>query len=348
METDTPPPRPPAAPRVVAVGHAIVDVLAASDDFLVASLGLVKGTMTLVDGAEAVRIHAALGAATEASGGSAANTAACLASLGTSCTFVGKVAADRLGRVFSGDIRAAGVGFDGPPAGHLGAATGRCLVMVTPDGERTMCTDLGVAAMLGPGDVDPALVASAGVLYVEGYLYGKEPTARAVDAAIAAARPAGTLVAFSASDPAWVELKRDAISSVLDRVDLLFANEAEALLLAGRRDVDEALDGLAGRCPTVVVTLGERGCLVASGTARAVVAAAPVAQVVDTTGAGDSFAAGYLHGVMNGLGPEACARIGALAAAEVVGHMGARPQSPLRQLVAAAGLTAGAARVPCR
>jgi sugar/nucleoside kinase (ribokinase family) len=321
------------------MGHAVVDVLAPSPDGLLAELGLTKGTMALVEGAEAERIHAALGPATEASGGSAANTAACLASLGTSCRFVGKVASDTLGEVFAHDLRAAGVRFDGPPAER--GSTGRSLVLVTPDGERTMCTDLGVGAALSPADVPADAVRSARALYVEGYLYGKQPTGAAVDEAVSVARRAGTLVAFSASDPGWAAVVLDDMRSLLDRVDLLFANEAEALLLSGSPDVDSALAVLRSRCPSVVVTRGAGGCVVATGGEVLDVPAAPVGSVVDTTGAGDSFAAGYLHGLVSGLGPRDSARVGALVAAEVVGHLGARPLTPLGALVPAPGAREG-------
>lgn len=329
----------PAGEAVVAMGHAVVDVLAPSPDRLLRELGLTKGTMTLVEGTDAERIYAALGPATEASGGSAANTAACLASLGTPCRFVGKVASDTLGGVFAHDLRAAGVRFDCPAAG--GGSTGRSLVLVTPDGERTMCTDLGVGATLSPSEVPAEAVRSAQVLYVEGYLYGKQPTGAAVDAAVSLARQAGTLVAFSASDPGWAAVVLGDMRVLLDQVDLLFANEAEALLLSGSRDVESALSALGGHCPSVVVTRGAAGCVVASGGEVHHVPAAPTPAVVDTTGAGDSFAAGYLHGLVSGLGPRDSARLGALVAAEVVGHLGARPLAPLGDLIPAPGATNG-------
>ncbi len=319
------------------MGHAIVDVLSPCHDERVASLGLEKGTMTLIDDDRAEEIYAALGPATEASGGSAANTAACLASLGASVEFIGKVADDGLGQVFAHDIRSAGVRFEVSPA-DSGAGTGRCLVMVTPDAEKTMCTNLGVGAYLQSEDVDRRSIAAARVLYLEGYLCGKEESAGAVDAAVDAARQAGTLVAFSASDPAWVHLHRDELSALLDRVDILFANEPEALGLSGCRSLDEAVEALAKRCPTVAVTLGSAGCVVVGDEGSVRVPASPVDHVVDTTGAGDSFAAGFLYGVVNELGAESSARLGGLAAGEIVSHIGARPISPLSELAAAAGL----------
>ncbi len=326
-------------PRVVALGHPIVDVLSPCQDEQVAALGLEKGTMTLIDHDDADRIYAGLGPATEASGGSAANTAACLASLGAPVEFIGKVADDGLGEVFAHDIRAAGVRFEVAPApADSGPGTGRCLVMVTPDAEKTMCTSLGVGAYLQPEDIDGAAISAARVLYLEGYLCGKDETSEAVDVAVASAHRAGTMVAFSASDPAWVHLHLDELTALLDRVDILFANEPEALGLSGCSDLDDAVQALAKRCPTVAVTLGKKGCVVAGTDGLVTIPARPVDHVVDTTGAGDSFAAGFLYGVINDLGPEVSARIGSLAAAEIVSHIGARPLTRLSGLAAEAGL----------
>ncbi len=326
-------------PEVVAVGHAIVDVLAPSADSLVASFGLEKGTMTLIDDADAERIYAALGPATEASGGSAANTAACLASLGASVEFTGKVRDDGLGRVFTHDIRAAGVRFEVPPA-DSGPGTGRCLVMVTPDAEKTMCTNLGAGALLSPEDIDAPAIAAAKILYLEGYLCGKPETDPAVDRAVSIARDSGTLVALSGSDPAWVELKRSRLDALLDRVDIFFGNEAEACGLTGADSAESALTELGRRCPTVAITLGARGSIVVQGSDVVSAPAAPVTQVVDTTGAGDSYAAGFLYGVVRDSRPETSARLGALAAAEIVSHLGARPLARLSDLAATAGVTA--------
>jgi sugar/nucleoside kinase (ribokinase family) len=326
-------------PEVVAVGHAIVDVLAPSEDSLVSGFGLKKGTMTLIDDADAERIYAALGPATEASGGSAANTAACLASLGASVEFTGKVRNDGLGEVFTHDIRAAGVRFEVPPS-DSGPGTGRSLVMVTPDAEKTMCTNLGAGALLSPDDLDENAIAAARVVYLEGYLCGKPETDPAVDRAVAIAREQGTLVALSGSDPAWVELMRTRLDALLDRVDIFFANEAEACGLTGAATVESALSTLSGRCPTVAVTLGAKGSIVAQGSDVVSVPAAPVTRIVDTTGAGDSYAAGFLYGVVRESGPERSARLGALAAAEIVSHLGARPLARLSDLAVTAGVTA--------
>jgi sugar/nucleoside kinase (ribokinase family) len=327
--------------EVVAVGHAIVDVLAPSPDDLVARFGLVKGTMTLVDDARSEEIYAALGPATEASGGSAANTAACLASLGATVAFVGKVGADALGTVFTHDIRAAGVHFD-VAASASGPGTGRALVLVTPDAEKTMCTNLGIGAYLGRDDIDPRAIGAASVLYLEGYLCGKAESRSAVDAAVRAAVASGTLVAFSASDPAWVDSYTEELRALLDDVDILFANEEEAYRLGGSTDLDRAVANLAKRCPVVAVTLGANGSLVVETSGEesvmTTVPVHPVERVVDTTGAGDSFAAGFLYGVVNRLGPERSARLGSLAASEVVSHLGARPITSLATKARAAGL----------
>lgn len=324
--------------RVVALGHAIVDVLATTDDTEVAALGLEKGTMALVDGERAEALYAAVQPHSRMSGGSAANTAACLASLGESVRFVGKVADDELGKIFAEDIRAAGVAYDTPPA-LVGPGTGSCLVLVTPDAEKTMCTDLGAGATIEPDELHIEAIAAADVLYIEGYLCGPPGTTPTVAEAMDLARRSGTRVAFSASDPGWVAIQRPALLDALEKVDILFANEPEALGLSGRDDLDGALADLTGRVGTVVVTLGAAGCVVATVEGdRTAAPAAPVERVVDTTGAGDSFAAGYLFGQVRGLPPERCARFGALAAAEIVGHMGARPVARLADLAAAAGL----------
>jgi sugar/nucleoside kinase (ribokinase family) len=324
-------------PEVVTVGHAIVDVLAPSEDALVAGFGLDKGTMNLVDDGQAEKIYASLGPATEVSGGSAANTAAGLASFGAAVEFVGKVRDDALGQVFIHDIRAGGVRFTVPPDRH-GPGTGRSLIMVTPDAEKTMCTSLGIGAHLSPADLDEAAIAGARVLYIEGYLYGGVPTDATVERAVAVARAAGTVVALSLSDPVWVELHRSDLDGLLEQVDLLFANEQEACGMAGVEDAAAAARALGRRVPTVAVTRGPLGSVVATGDEVVSVPATAVVRLVDTTGAGDSYAAGFLYGVIRDLGPERCARLGALAAAEVVGHLGARPLQSLAELARVAGL----------
>jgi fructokinase len=322
-----------SAMEVVTVGHAIVDVLAPSPDELVQNFGLTKGTMTLVDDLQAEKIYASLGPATEVSGGSAANTAAALASLGAAVSFVGKVADDELGQVFTHDIRAAGVKFGVPPQ-HGGPTTGRCLIMVTPDAEKTMCTNLGVGASLRPEDLDENTIAEARILYIEGYLYGDRDTDPAVERAVRVARESDTLVAFSLSDPFWVDSHHAALDRLLDSIDILFANEEEACGMAGEGDVEAALATLGRRCPTVAVTRGALGSMVVLEGSVTAVPAAEVERVVDTTGAGDSYAAGFLYGVLRDLGTKRSAWLGALVAGEVVSHFGARPQMSLAALAA--------------
>ena len=324
---------------VVTLGHAIVDVLARTDDATVSSLGLDKGTMVLVDGERAEELYAAITPDAHSSGGSAANTAACLASLGGQVRFVGKVAGDELGTLFADDIRAVGVEYDTPPGEPGGPGTGTCLVLVTADAEKTMCTSLGAGATIDPADLHFDAIAAAGVLYMEGYLVGPPETTKTVNEAVAVARRNGTVVSMSASDPGWVAFQRDALVAALDSVDVLFANEPEALGLSAQDELDAAVAWLLERCPTVAVTLGAEGCLIARRDgSRVRVPAAPVEQVVDSTGAGDSFAAGFLYGLVHGLDDETSGRLGALAAGEVVSHLGARPLIPLVGLARGAGL----------
>lgn len=328
----------PASFDVVALGHAIVDVLSSCDEGLLAVHGLIKGTMALVDGERAERIYASMGPGVEVSGGSAANTAAGVASLGGRAAFIGKVGDDDLGRIFTHDLRAAGVAFATPPAAAGGVGTGRCLILVTPDAERTMNTYLGVAGELGPADVDVALVASASVTYLEGYLVGVPSAEAALARAVAASRAAGRRVALTLSDPMWVTHCRETFTALLPEIDILLANEVEAFQLTEVGDVEAALGALARSCPVVAVTRSEHGAVVTDGKETAVVPAEPVPEVVDTTGAGDLFAAGFLFGLTSDMAVGDCARLGCLAAAEVISHVGARPQTSLRDLAAASGL----------
>ncbi len=333
-------------PEVVTVGHAIVDVLALSGDELVAGFGLEKGTMTLIDDAQAQKIYASLGPTTEVSGGSAANTAACLASLGGSAAFIGKVRDDTLGHFFRHDIRAAGVDYQIAPRAE-GPSTGCCLIMVTPDAEKTMCTNLGIGALLAPEEIDGAVIAAAQVLYLEGYLYGDRPTNPAVERAIALAQASGTQVALSLSDPFWVELHRAALDSLLDRVDLLFANEQEACGMVGTNDLDTALAALARRSSTVAVTRGEHGSVVAAeGKVVSVPAGAGAARSSTRPGPGTATRPGFCLASFGASVPSASARLGGLAAAEIVGHLGARPQQPLATWVAQKRLAAAVRLTP--
>lgn len=322
---------------VVAVGHAIVDVVSQVSDRSVENLGLSKGTMTLVDDLRSRTIYEGLGLSTAASGGSAANTAAAVASLGGAAAFVGKVADDELGRLFTEDIRAGGVRYEVAPSAG-GPGTGRCMVMVTPDGEKTMCTCLGAGDLVGPEDLDTEMLASSKVVYLEGYLCGIEGTDLTVAAVMTAAEQAGAKISLSLSDPLWVELHGKDMDRLLDRVDILFANEEEACGVVGGFGLRRALESLGQRCAEVVVTRGERGAVVLHGGRLTQVEASPVDSVVDTTGAGDLFAAGYLYGRTHGFDPEHSARLGSLAAGEVVSHLGARPLGSLRQLAETAGL----------
>ncbi len=334
----------PDSPRVVTIGHAIVDVVASCDDALLERLGLDKATMSLVEPERAAHIRSQVQATKMASGGSAANTAVGLSALGVPTSFVGRVADDDLGAFFAADLKAAGVSFAGPanslddagngvdpsarraaPSGGVG--TGMSIVLVTPDAERTMCTSLGVGGELGASQVDPIQVSQADIVYLEGYLCGKAATDAAVAAAIKAASASSTLVALSASDPFWVSLHRDEMRNLLDYTQVLFANEEEALELSGQPDVASALRELSAVCPTVVVTLGAQGCVVSEGGQTLLVDAPEVDSIVDKTGAGDSFAAGYLYGIVNKLGARRSAQIGGLLASKVITRFGARPEA---------------------
>ena len=319
---------------VLALGSAIVDVIASADDDAVAGHGLVKGTMALIDAERAEQLYAAMGPAVEVSGGSAANTMAGVASFGGRAAFVGKVRDDQLGAVFAHDIRSVGVVYETPPA-TAGMPTARCLVLVTPDGERTMNTFLGAATGLTAADVDEALVARARVTYLEGYLWDPPEAIEALRRAVALAHQAGRSVAFTLSDPFCVDRHRDAFLALIEQdVDVLFANEAELLSLFRVDDLKEALESVRDLCDVAAVTRSEQGSVVVSGAETVSVPAAPVERVVDTTGAGDLYAAGFLYGLARGHDLRRCAELGGLAAAEVISHIGARPQVPLASLLA--------------
>ena len=324
---------------VVAVGSAIVDVLAGAEDRDLAALGLVKGTMALVDAERSDALYAAMGPAVEVSGGSAANTAAGVASFGGAAAFVGKVRDDQFGAVFTHDIRAVGVRFTTPPAVE-GPATARCLVLVTPDAQRTMTTYLGAATGLAPDDIDDDLVARARFTYVEGYLWDPPEAIGALRRAMGVAHGAGRAVALSLSDPFCVDRHRhEFLGLVDDEVDVLFANEAEIVSLLETGSFDQAVAEVGERCPLAVLTRGPLGSVVVSGSSVLDVPATPVPEVVDTTGAGDLYAAGFLYGLSRGADLERCARLGSLAAAEVISHVGARPEVPLAGLAASVSST---------
>jgi sugar/nucleoside kinase (ribokinase family) len=321
---------------IVTIGHAIVDVLAHSPDELPTTFGMEKGTMTLIEEAQAKQLYDVLGPAVESSGGSAANTAAGIAALGGSVAFMGKVRDDLLGDVFTHDIRAAGVAFD-VPAATTGPATGLCLVMVSPDAQRTMATYLGAGANLFPDDIDANMLIEAKIVYLEGYMCGLPETEWTVSKAAAACHLKGGKFALSLSDPYWVDLKAATLGAFLDHVDILFGNEEEVTAMTGA-GLDGAMAELAHRCELVVVTRGPLGSLVVFNNSVVEVPAHPVETVVDTTGAGDLFAAGFLYGLTHGYDPPDSAELGGLAAAEVIGHLGARPQESLSKLAAEAGL----------
>jgi len=318
---------------VLAIGNAIVDVIADADDGFLAAHGMHKGAMQLIDEAQAVALYDAMGPGREASGGSAANTVAGLASLGLKGGFVGQLGDDQLGAIFQHDIRSLGVEFDTPLRGDLGA-TARCLILVTADAQRTMNTFLGAAQMLAPEAVDPAQVAAAKILYLEGYLWDPEAPRQAMYKAMDAAREAGTKVAFTLSDAFVVDRHRDDLNRLLDerRIDILFANQVEAESLGGASDFESAVAALKDRVDTLVVTRHEHGATGTRGSERADVPAEPIERLVDTTGAGDLFAAGFLAGDARGLRLEQSLRLGAISAAEVIQHYGARPEADLRAL----------------
>ncbi len=318
---------------VVGIGNALVDISAhVGDDFL-AEHGLVKGTMALVESARADFLYARMPPGIECSGGSCANTMAGFASLGGRGAYIGKVREDQLGKVFRHDMRSIGVAFDTPAAAD-GPATGCCLVLVTPDAQRTMCTYLGAASELTPADIDSALVQSAKVVYMEGYLFDPPEAQRAFVTAADMAHAAGRKVAITLSDRFCVERHREAFRMLVeDHTDILFANEAEILSLYQVERFDDALQKVRGHCEVACLTRSEKGSVVLSGDEVHVIDAEPVERVVDTTGAGDQYAAGFLYGYTRGMDLARCGRIAAIAAAEIIGHNGARPEADLAELV---------------
>jgi sugar/nucleoside kinase (ribokinase family) len=323
---------------VLAIGDAVVDVIATADDEFLARERLVKGSMQVLDAEGATRLYALMRQARETSGGSAANTMAGIAALGGRAGFVGQVAADQLGEIFSHDIRALGVEFLTPPRSG-GQPTGRCLILVTPDAQRTMNTFRGAAHELSRDALDPQQIRDAAILYLEAYLWRSEGPREAMCEALRIAHEAGRKVALTLSDIACIAPHRDDFLALIDSggLDLLFANEAEIQALADAPDTDEAIAAIAGKVPLVVVTCGAEGALAVEGGRRVSVPAARIGRgVVDTTGAGDLFAAGFLVGCSQGRSLADSLRIGSIAAAEVISHFGARPEANLRELVAAA------------
>ena len=322
----------PSALDVVGVGNAIVDVLAQAEDGLLDELGLEKGAMTLIDSERADALYARMPSALEVSGGSAANTLAGIASLGGAGAYIGKVRDDQLGAVFSHDIRAAGVDYRSRPVA-AGAPTARCLIFVTPDAQRTMQTYLGISVELGPDDIDPEAIGEARITYLEGSLFDKEPAKEAFVKAAELAHAAGRKVALSLSDPFCVDRHRGAFRHlVAGHVDILFANTDEIVSLFEAASFDDAVTEIRGHCEVAALTRGAEGAVIVGAGEIVEIAAEPVERVVDTTGAGDLFAAGVLFGLTRGYELEACGRLGAIAAAEIIAHYGARPQSPLSEL----------------
>lgn len=320
---------------VVGIGNAIVDVLSHADDRFLAERGMVKGSMTLIDAKLAEALYRAAGPAIEASGGSAANTVAGLAALGGRAGFIGKVSNDQFGGIFRHDIRAMRVRFD-TAAAMTGAPTARCLIFVTPDAQRTMLTFLGACLELAEADVEADLVQSAKITYLEGYLWDPPLAKLAFLKAADLAHQAGREVALTLSDPFCVERYRaELVQLVANHVDILFANEAEICALWQTGDFDAALQATRGKCKIAALTRSAKGSVVLAGEEVHLVDAARVERVVDTTGAGDQYAAGFLYGHVTGRKPQSCGRIAALAAAEVIGHFGARPQVPLAEHVLA-------------
>ena len=318
---------------VVGEGNALADVIShANDEFLVEH-GLVKGSMTLVDTDRAMEIYEALGGAAEMSGGSAANTMCGVASLGGTAAYIGKVSTDDLGAVFGHDLRAVGVQFR-PGVPDPDTPTGRCIIVVTPDAERTMHTYLGTAALLCTSDIDDETVAAGAVLYMEGYLYDRPEAKQAFRHAAGVAHANGRMVSLTLSDSFCVDRHRDDFRAlVTDEVDILFGNQDELVSLYEVDTLDEAIEKVQSDCALALVTIGAKGCLVVTPEGVMHEPAQPVPQVLDTTGAGDLFAAGFLFGYTRSMSLTECARIGSIAAGEVISHVGPRPLVPLKSLI---------------
>jgi sugar/nucleoside kinase (ribokinase family) len=325
---------------VLGIGNAIVDVIARTEEDFLLRYGMNKGSMALIDEPRAEAIYASMGPAIEISGGSGANTIAGVASFGARGAFVGKVKDDSLGKAFTHDIRATGVTFTTPQASG-GPSTARCYVLVTPDGERTMNTYLGAAQNLSPADLDEKQIASAGIIYLEGYLWDPPQAKEAFRKAAAIAHGAHRKVALTLSDAFCVDRYRDEFLQLMrsGAVDLIFANESELKSLYQTADFDTAVTALRDDVKLAVVTRSEKGCIVVSRESHESVSAVPIEKFVDATGAGDLFAAGFLTGLARGQDHRNCARLGAIAAAEVIQHLGARPETSLKALAEEDGFT---------
>ena len=321
-----------AAFDVLGIGNAIVDVISRTDEAFLQKHQLNKGSMTLIDEARAETLYAAMGPGVEVSGGSCGNTMAGIASFGGNGAYIGKVRNDQLGQVFGHDLKSLGVAFD-TTAATAGPSTARCLILVTPDAQRTMNTYLGACTGLGPNDIDTKVVAAAQVTYVEGYLWDEPEAKKAVLKAFDAAHAAGRLVSITLSDSFCVDRYREEFRALVrDKVDILFGNEAEIKSLYQTDSFEQALEAARKEARIAALTRSEKGSVVIKGGETHVVPAAPVAQVVDTTGAGDLYASGFLYGFTHGRPLAECARLGGIAAAEVISHVGARPATPLKEL----------------
>jgi len=324
--------------QVLGIGHALVDIIAPCEESLLAEFSLVKGAMRLTSAEEAAALYERMGPAVETSGGSAANTCAGIASLGGKAGFAGKVGRDQFASVFAHDIRSIGVSF------HRGKSdsespTGRCLILVTPDGERTMNTNLGAASEFVESDLDREAIQFTQILYLEGYLFDPVAARKAFFTAADFARGNGIKVAFTLSNPFCVDRHREAYRTFIrDRVDIVFANEKELLSLYPGASFDEACAAIRTECALAAITRSEKGSIVLQGEYSVKVPAVPVSKVVDATGAGDLFAAGFMFGVATGRDLETCARLGSLAASEVITHVGPRPLRPLSGLARSHGL----------
>jgi sugar/nucleoside kinase (ribokinase family) len=326
---------------VLGIGNAIVDVMARVDDDFVVSEKLAKGTMHLIDAARAETLHRAIAGAIERSGGSAGNTAAGVASLGGRAAFIGKVADDALGHLYRSDMHATGVAFDTAPLPH-GAPTARSMILITPDGERTMNTYLGACQMLTPADIDPGMVQAAAITYLEGYLWDPPQAKEAFRRAAEIAHAAGRKVSLTLSDAFCVDRFRAEFLGLIrgGTIDILFANDLELKSLYTTSSLDAAVAAVQRDCRLTAVTVGAEGALVVTAAAVEAVPATPVAEVVDLTGAGDLFASGFLYGVARGMALADAARLGTIAAAEVIAHIGPRPAVSLASVVADAGFGA--------
>ena len=322
---------------VVGIGSAIVDILAHTEDAFLSKHDVAKGTMLWVDDQQSDAMYSDIGPAIETSGGSAANTMAGIASFGGKPAFIGKTKSDQIGQIFSHDIRTAGVHFETKPLSD-GLASARCIILVTPDAQRTMFTYLGASGSLSAADMDEELIAASKMIYIEGYQWDLPETKQAILGACRKAEDAHSEVALTLSDPFVVERHRDDLFDLInEHVDMLFGNEQEITTLFRANSFDEAVEALEGRVKVAALTRGPEGAIIVTSDALVQMPAQPVKKVVDTTGAGDLFAAGFLYGYTKGDDLETCARLGVLAAGEVISHLGARPETPLKGLAAKAG-----------